>query len=1459
MSKTVVGPVPVEMGPMEKKFVYYLNSEIKRLIALADKISVSTNPETLLELSTQIKYLRDITFKIEKSQSKLCEVFEKSNLEFFPRLMQENNVALANTQREISKLSASLNLHVEKNNAPSTEHLDSLQDNITSSIRQNLITEVRVHNQKDNRNLTTMIEDKFNKLFERLDTIENKLQTDLPVLNHDIGIIKRDITYLRENTPHQIASPPITKKSASPAEHFTKTESNRATPPHMTPYIEDRGPRRSEKEVSKLLPPLTEWVSFSGTGEYDYVEFIQFCDLILETYWAKDEIITIRLPRLFKDVANKWWKTKSTAIGQVDCTASTDCSDWPVRQVLVPACPSSSRTRPSDESLNRLVRAVGGRNHLLGQASLTSRRTLMKAFTASRLDPAQHVVATWCLDQKKRLDCFSPDLTQAEANRRILEQCRGDLSHGIKCRTSLDIDLTVLISTMEEVIEDIGLNKKYSKDFSNKPKNENSTTPPTANKPETGAPRRTVASGVCFNCGDKNHRKHECPNPQKKVMAVEGNPVEEEEEPQDSDEEPHSDLEVMNTTPEDNYRYEVIHADIGDEISINAIQGDSNLPQSWEPSMELGHVSEAKLLTNKPETGRCYTLGKTSYTTVIFQNSPTKALLDIGVFCSCTSSSFLDECYPSWSHHLLPVPRAKFSSCNASMKALGIVVMPLIFPHSKGSLRLSVELVVMQDTLCDYLILGNDTFCMCGIDIFQSKNRFYGDWKKKFQICHINTSLPEEVTTANVEINQELSNFETEYLSQAALSTLLTPPQKFDILQTCFEYKEAFCTSEEPIGNITGHDMEIELTVQAPYPPLLRRPPYPSSPKSREALSAHIQELLDLKVLRKVGHNEQVDITTPVIIAWHNDKSRMVGDFRCLNTYTKPDYYPIPRIDHSLHNLSKAKYITAMDVLKGFHQIPIHPESRKFMRIICHLGIYEYLRMPFGIKNAPSHFQRMMDSVFGSYIRQGWMMVYIDDILIYSDDWETHISKIKIVLQTATNTGLKMSIKKCNFGYGELKALGHIVSGLSLAIDQNKVAAVLLKDMPQNKTEMQSFLGFCSYYRQYIENFALKSKSLYELCNNDTLYKMTHQRVVHFEELCIAMTTEPVLAQPDYDKPFLLYIDACLDGLGAALHQEFLIEDKLIEKPILFISRQIKSSKKRYGASQMECLALVWSLEKLHYYLEGSRFVVITDCTAVRTLMHMKTPNRHMLRWQIAIQQYRGSMTIIHKSGAKHKNADGLSRWALPNTPDNPAFDPEDEEIFPILGIHACDLDAAFYDLVRQSYSNNCDLNTLISILQTDKHSPELVASLPKDLSKYYQLGKFSLFDGLLYFRHLHSSVIVLNHKSHILSILNECHDNISSGHLSEERTVEKIKQTAWWIDWKNQVHSYCKSCDTCQKSNKQTGTRFGLLQKISEPTARWEIINMDFVTGLPPGGSYSYNLVLVVVDCQLATTPETT
>ncbi|KAI7938412.1 hypothetical protein MJO28_015332 [Puccinia striiformis f. sp. tritici] len=1420
ISDQLSDPLPVQMGPLEKSLVSHLKKEIDKVSNLVKNINGTSNPESIESLTTQIKYLRDTVYNLQNKQKELISSLPKQNNEPISDIFASLRIEIKSLTDIASVLSQK---PTPDNSADIIKKLEQSEASILSNIKQDLITEVRLYVQKEVETLTTTVTTSFEGIMSQLRNMKQNSNDKFNDLQRDIVEIKKEIISVDNRVAkaetNRLTSP-LTHSSPTPFKTVVETENknppSRDLPPHQTQNVkedDDRGPRLTEKEVGKLLPPLSEWVSFSGEGEYDYIEFIQYCDLILETYWAKEDIVIVRLPRLFRGVAKVWWKTKSAAMGK---------ASWQTWKDLMKAQFNTS----------------------------TWRSKMKEAFRKEKLDPSVHVISTWCVAQHRRLECISPGLSLKEINEEILERCPGTLANSVNCRLpDLNVDLTVLINTMEDIVTKVNRDRKPFKENSYKrtgaPDN-----PLPDNKKETPPPRRTPASGECFNCGEKGHRRQDCPKPQKKIMEVDGEL--QPEDPAESDSEPSSDLELMPTTPDENYRYEVIHADIGDDICINSIQGESSLPQQWDPNMKVGHISDAKLLVTKPEKGRSYTLGKTSYTSVIFEGQMIKTLLDIGAFCSCTSSSFLEECYPEWQSHLLPVPRAKFSSCNSAMKALGIVSMPLIFPHSKGSLRLIIELVVMEDALCDYLILGNDAFCMYGIDIFQSRDRFYtigGDWKRKFQICHIKTTTTEEVTTNNVELLHEITSFESEYLSQASLSHLLTDQQKKDILQVCFESKEAFCTTEEPIGNITGHDMKLELTVSSPYPPILRRPPYPSSPKSREALTTHIQELLDLKVIRKVGHNEQVDITTPVIIAWHNDKSRMVGDFRCLNNYTKADYYPIPRIDHSLHNLSKAKYITAMDVLKGFHQIPIHPESRKFMRIICHLGIYEYLRMPFGIKNAPSHFQRMMDSVFGSFIRQGWMMVYIDDILIYSDDWDTHVRKIKTVLSTATATGLKMSIKKCNFGYGELKALGHIVSGLSLAIDQNKVAAVLLKPMPQTITEMQSFLGFCSYYRQYIENFALKTKSLYELCTKDTIYEMTHDRVVRFEELRIAMTSAPVLAQPDYDKPFILYIDACLDGLGAALHQEFLIDDKRIEKPILFISRQIRDAEKRYGASQMECLALVWSLEKLHYYLEGSKFVVITDCTAVRTLMHMKTPNRHMLRWQIAIQQYRGSMTIVHKSGSKHQNADGLSRWALPNTPDNPAYVSEDEDIFPILGIHACDLDSAFYEVVKQSYSSNCELNTLINILTTNNNNPELIASLPKELAQHYQLGKFSLLDGLLYFRHTHSSVIVLNDKKHILNILSECHDGITSAHLSEERTLEKVKQTAWWIDWKKQVHQYCSTCDICQKTNKQTGKRYGLLQKISEPKNRWEVINMDFVTGLPPGGSYSYNSVLVVVD----------
>ncbi|MBW0497440.1 hypothetical protein O181_037155 [Austropuccinia psidii MF-1] len=206
---------------------------------------------------------------------------------------------------------------------------------------------------------------------------------------------------------------------------------------------------------------------------------------------------------------------------------------------------------------------------------------------------------------------------------------------------------------------------------------------------------------------------------------------------------------------------------------------------------------------------------------------------------------------------------------------------------------------------------------------------------------------------------------------EGQFSTILTSKQKLNLLEILRKNRPAFAIDEEPLGKIRGHDIELYLDVERPYPPMLRRPPYPASLETRKEIDKHIKELLDMDVIRKIGHNEIVEVTTPVLITLNDAKCRLCGYLKALNNYTKPDRYPIPRIPHVLDKLAKAKHITKMECMKGFHQNGVKQNSMKLLEIICHMGIYEYTRMPFGINNAPAHFQRMMDTIFQEEILEG--------------------------------------------------------------------------------------------------------------------------------------------------------------------------------------------------------------------------------------------------------------------------------------------------------------------------------------------------------------------------------------------------------------------------------------------------------------------------------------------------------
>ncbi|MBW0568553.1 hypothetical protein O181_108268 [Austropuccinia psidii MF-1] len=319
---------------------------------------------------------------------------------------------------------------------------------------------------------------------------------------------------------------------------------------------------------------------------------------------------------------------------------------------------------------------------------------------------------------------------------------------------------------------------------------------------------------------------------------------------------------------------------------------------------------------------------------------------------------------------------------------------------------------------------------------------------------------------------------------------------------------------------------------------------------------------------------------------------------------------------------------------------------------------------------------------------------------------------------------------------------------------------------------MQSFLGFASYYRNHIKNFAHITSSLYKLCSKDVVFEITKERRDAYERIKYELTNAPVLILPDFELPFKLYIDAaCSQGLGAALHQRQIVDGEPREGVICYISRQLKDSEARYGATQTECLCLVWTLEKFHYYLEGAVFEVYADCTALKSLLNMKTTNRHILRWKIAIQEYRGIMTIKYKKDP------------YPFHGDSGNTDSEGTET-PILGISSSELHNESLSAVPKSYAKHKQCGILLQLLQQKYRSPELESHLEEPWLRAYNDNKFFLVDGLLYRREKHTSTLTVVERDHISLILQECHYCPYMGHMSEDRSKERVEITPLWPKW---------------------------------------------------------------------------
>lgn len=659
-----------------------------------------------------------------------------------------------------------------------------------------------------------------------------------------------------------------------------------------------------------------------------------------------------------------------------------------------------------------------------------------------------------------------------------------------------------------------------------------------------------------------------------------------------------------------------------------------------------------------------------------------------------------------------------------------------------------------------------------------------------------------------------------------------------EVQQVLDEYSDVFkdeLTGLPPMRDV-AHTIPLE---PGSVPP--KDNPRRASPKEREEMMRQVQAFLQAGIIRPSAS----PFASPVLFVSKPDGSlRMCIDYRRLNNITRKNGYPLPRIDDLLDRLSKARFFTSLDLVSGYHQIRIHEEDVEKTAFTTPFGLYEFLVLPFGLTNAPATFQGAMNSMFSAY--HEYVLVYLDDVLVYSATMGDHVRHLRQVLHTLRENQFYAKPAKCKFAQTEIKYLGHVIGGGGLKPDPAKVDTVRNWPVLTTKEEVRSFLGLAGYFRRFVPHYATVAWPITRMLRQDVPFEWTADCQRAFDELKRILTSQPLLKIPDPEgSEFTVVCDASGHGVGAVLLQD--------GQPCAYVSRQFKPAETRYATGDQELLAVVHAVNEFRPYIEGVHFTLQTDhkpLTFLNTQAHL---SRRVVRWQQMLAAY--NFAWQHIAG-KTNVADPLSRrparvlavYALTRRQQRGT-----------LADRASTSSAQSPPVQRQKQKRPRDapvpptrllpletplepvdamLSPFLTEVCTRQQDDPYLQAVDKDEQRGWVFR-----DGLWY------------HKAKLYvpeglreDCLHECHDSEFAGHRGVLKTEDLVRRHYWWPSLSKDVQAYVKGCDPCQRNKSRQTKPGGLLQPLEIPAESWYMVTMDFITNLPPTDAGN-DAILVVVD----------